>query len=347
MSSQNQIIIPDWLLTMPKVELHVHLEGTVGPEALWQLARRHGVDLGVTSEQGVAELFRYTDFTHFIDTFTMCSDCLRTADDLGAAVEVHGDELVRQNVRYAEMHFNPEPHYRRRGISYSDALGAMNAARARLLDRYGLELRWIADGVRDAASGPGSVDQTVDWMIEAGPDSGVVALGLGGNEIGNPPHLFATAFQRAREAGFHVVAHAGEATGPDTIWDTLRALNVERIGHGVSAAQDPRLLAYLAERRIPLEICPTSNICTGVASSVEELPFKALIDAGVLFSINSDDPPMFGTDLATEYALVAEALNLDRQSVARLVASAIDQSFADNQIKNRLHCELAAHTPFE
>ncbi len=347
MPAPSQIIIPEWLMTMPKVELHVHLEGTVGPEMLWQLAQRHRVDLGVRSEQGVADLFQYTDFTHFIDTFTMCSDCLRTADDLGAAVDAYGEELARQNVRYAEIHFNPEPHHRRRRISFPEALVAMNEARARLLVRYGVELRWIADGVRDAASGPGSVDQTVDWMIEAGPDCGVVALGLGGNEIGNPPHLFASAFQRAREAGYHIVAHAGEATGSDAIWDTLRSLEVERIGHGVSAAQDPKLMAYLAEERVPLEICPTSNLCTGVVSSVVELPFEAFTEAGVLFSINSDDPPMFGTDLATEYALVAEAMNLDRQGVARLVASSIDQSFADDQIKTRLHSELSAHTPFE
>lgn len=345
MTSDPPVQVPEWLQTMPKVELHVHLEGAVSPDTLWTLSRKHGVDLGVRNLEEVARLYEFSDFAHFIDVFTMCSDVLRTADDLGMVVGAYGMELARQNVRYAEIHFNPEPHWRRRGITMSDALLAMNAARDLMQSRFGIEMRWIADGVRDAGSGPVSVDRTVDWMIEAGSGSRIVALGLGGNEIGHPPRDFAAAFGRARDAGFHVVAHAGEATGPETIWEAVNLLGAERIGHGLAAAGDPAVLAYLAEQRIPLEISPTSNLRTRVVSSMEEHPLRMFVEAGVRVSINSDDPPMFGTDLVSEYALAANALDLDREGVARMVLDAIDQSFAGTETKVRLCRELLAHTP--
>ena len=337
---------PEWLMTMPKVELHVHLEGTIGPATLWQLSLEHGVDLGVSTEEDVAGLFIYDDFTGFIDTFTRCSSCLKTARDLGKAVDAYGAELARQNVRYAEVHYNPEPHFRRSGIGFLEALESMNAARERVRKSHGIELRWIADGVRDANPGPISALHTVEWMIEHGPETGIVALGLGGNEIGRPPHDFTVPFQMAREAGYHVVAHAGEATGPDAIWDTLETLHAERIGHGIAAACDQRLLDHLARLGIPLEVSPTSNLRTGVIDSIDDLPLRAFAEAGVQFSINTDDPPMFGTDLVSEYAHAARLLELDRVGVARLVASTIDQSFADAETKARLQRELHEHTPF-
>ncbi|HYI24953.1 MAG TPA: hypothetical protein VD767_06040, partial [Thermomicrobiales bacterium] len=209
--------IPTWLATMPKLELHVHLEGTMTPDYLIRLIDRHGLDIGVRSVEDARALFTFTDFTHFINTFTMCSDCIRTADDLAGLVTEYGEELARQHVRYAEIHFNPEPHFRRKGIPFRDQLDAINDARRGVLDVHGLELRWIVDGVRDAAIGPPAAARAVDWMIDAGHDEGIVALGLGGNEIGNPPEPFQESFRRAREAGFHLVAHAGEACGPDSV----------------------------------------------------------------------------------------------------------------------------------
>lgn len=345
MGAESRPPVPDWLVTMPKVELHVHLEGTIGPATLWRLAQQNGVDLGVRNEDGVTELFRFRDFADFIDTFTVCSDCLRSADDLGLVAESYGDELARQHVRYAELHFNPEPNERRRGIAMDDALAAMNAARERLRLRHGIELRWIADGVRDADSGPASVERTVDWMIKVGHDSGIVALGLGGNEVGRPPGIHAAAFERARRAGFHLVAHAGEAAGPDSIWEALGTLHAERIGHGIAAVHDPALLAYLTGERIPLEICLSSNLQTGGVASIHEHPLPALYGAGVSVSLSSDEPLLFGTDLLTEYALAREMLDLDRQGMARLVLGAIEQSFADPATRDRLRRELLEHTP--
>jgi len=346
LDASNADPIPEWLLTMPKVELHVHLEGTMTPATLWHLVQLHDRDIGIASVEDAEALFRYRDFPHFIETFTTCSDCLRAASDLALLVSEYGAELARQNVRYAEIHFNPEPHHRRKGIPFADQLRAINEARSRVADEHGVELRWIVDGVRDAIPGPTAADRALGWMIEAGPESGIVALGLGGNEIDHPPAPFSRTFARARGAGFHLVAHAGEARGPESIRETLDYLEVERIGHGIAAAHDPDLMNDLSTRGIPLEIAPTSNVCTGVVRSVDDIPFKTFIEHGVEFSINSDDPPMFGTTLVYEYAKVVLALGMSRQDVAALVGRSIEHSFADDATKSRLKRELRAHTPY-
>jgi adenosine deaminase len=346
-TSGTQVNIPDWLVTMPKVELHVHLEGTISPSTLWMLVQRNRADIGVTSLTEAEALFQYTDFTHFIDTFTRCSMSMRTAEDLGLLVRAYGAELARLGARYAEVHFNPEPHRRWRGLGIHEQLSAMNEARSDVLNDHGVELRWIADGVRDAVPGPISATHTVDMMIEAGPESGIVALGLGGNELKTAPRLFAEAFRRAREAGFHVVAHAGEARGPESIREAIESLGAERIGHGVRSVEDPALLDMLRERQIPLEICPTGNVCTGVVKLLEGHPLQDIAGAGVTFSISTDDPPMFGTDLTSELAISSQLLGLDRNGTAQLMASTIRQSFAPDDLKGRLLAELDAHTSLE
>jgi aminodeoxyfutalosine deaminase len=341
------VVTPDWLVTMPKVELHVHLEGTISPATLWELVQRNQADIGIKSLDDAESLFFYTDFTHFIDTFTRCSMSMRTADDLGLLVRAYGAELARQGARYAEVHFNPEPHRRWRSLSIQEQLSAMNAARADVLDKHGVELRWIADGVRDAVPGPISASHTVDMMLEAGPDSGIVALGLGGNELMTAPALFIDAFRRARDAGFHVVAHAGEARGPESVRGAVEYLGAERIGHGIRSVEDPQLLEMLRDHEIPLEVCPTSNVCTGVVQSLQGHPLRDIAEAGVAFSISSDDPPMFGTNLTSELAIASQLLGLDRHGMAHLMASTISQSFAPDELKCRLLADLIEHTSLD
>ncbi|HYJ12385.1 MAG TPA: adenosine deaminase [Thermomicrobiales bacterium] len=335
--------VPEWLWALPKVELHVHLEGTIAPETLVELDRRHGHPQGLTSVASAAAWYHYTDFPGFIDTFTRISDQILHADDLGFVVERYGTDLARQGVRYAEVHYNAEPHLRRKGISLRAGLQSMNDARQRVLDVHGVEMRWIVDGVRDADIGPRSVDISIDWIVEAGPESGIVALGLGGNEIDRPAHKFAKSFQRAHDEGIKVVAHAGEAVGPASIRETLDYLDPARIGHGVTAAQDESLMAHLAARGIPLEISPTSNVRTGVVASYEAVPLRTFQEHGVRFSINSDDPPMFGTDLVSEYALAIDMLGMGRDQTVLFVADSIDQSFAPPDVKSKLMKELLGH----
>lgn len=336
----NAVPVPAWITRIPKIELHVHLEGTVATETLLDLAASNGIDPGFNSVAEAQAFFAYRDFPHFINVFIRVSECLCSPADFGRIVREYGERLVRQRVMYAELHFNPEPHARRRGIEFHAMLGAMNSARLELHSRYGLELRWIADGVRDAASGPASVERTVDWMIEAGPSSGIVALGLGGDERRTPPHLFSAAFARARKAGFHVTAHAGETTGPERIRQTVDVLGVERIGHGISVRNDPALMELLATRYIPLELCPTSNLRTGVIPDLESLSLRGMMRAGVPFSLNSDDPALFNTSLEEEYARVVDAFDLTVDELVAIVESGITQSFADERTKATLRRRL-------
>ncbi len=225
---------------MPKAEIHVHLEGSVRPATLLELAQRNGVQPPAGDEAGLREFFRFRDFPHFIEVYIAVCSCLRTPEDFATIVLELGEDAAAQNIRYLEIHFNPETNVRKRGLDFHQMLAGMNRGRAEARERWGVEMRWIADGVRDSETSPYSVTQTVDWITALSADDGVVALGLGGNEVGYPPAPFVADFARARAAGLHTVAHAGETTGHATICDSLDFLGVERIGHGVRAMENPR-----------------------------------------------------------------------------------------------------------
>lgn len=329
------------IVAMPKAELHVHLEGTVGAETLRALAARHGVPMP-TDEEQLRRFYQFRDFPHFIEVYRAISQCLREPADFERITLELGDEAARQNIRYLEVFFSPEPHVRTRGISFEGMLGGMNAGRDEIRRRHGIELRWIADGVRDADTGFGSVSRTVDWLRRLDPADGVLGLGLGGNEVGNPPAQFVDAFVAARRAGLRVVAHAGETTGPETIWATLRQLGAERIGHGIRAIEDPDLVAYLVEQGTPLEVCPTSNLRTGVVASADAHPFRALDDAGVFVTVNSDDPPMFGTTLTDEYRFLVRHFGYDADGIERIALNAVRAAFLPDDEKARLLSEFEA-----
>ena len=199
-------------------------------------------------------------------------------------------------------------------------------------------LRWIYD--IPGESGLPAADATLDYALNHAPDA-LVGFGLGGPEIGVPRPQFQPHFDAARAAGLRSVPHAGETTGPQTVWDAVRLLGAERIGHGTSSAQDPALLAHLAEAGIPLEVCPSSNIATRAVETLDQHPITAFRDAGVVITVNSDDPPMFGTDLNAEYAIAADLLDLDEAGLKALATTAVDVSFAPDDVKARLRGEIA------
>jgi adenosine deaminase len=312
---------------MPKAEIHLHLEGSVRPGTLLELARRNGLQPPAADEAGLHEFFRFRDFPHFIEVYIAVCSCLRTPEDFATIVRELGEDAAAQNIRYLEVHFNPETNVRKRGLDFHEMLAGMNRGREDSRQRWGVEMRWIADGVRDSETSPRSVTQTVDWIAALSPADGVVALGLGGNEVGYPPAPFAADFARARAAGLHTVAHAGETTGHATICDSLDLLGVERIGHGIRAVDNPGLVERLARDRVPLEISPTSNLCTGVVASLDEHPFRALDEAGVLVTINSDDPPLFGTTLTDEFLILARHWGYDADGLQRIALNAVDVAF--------------------
>lgn len=330
-------ILERFLTAMPKAELHVHLEGTVRPRTLLALAKRHGIVPPARNEAELAAFFRFRDFPHFIEVYMRVCDCLRHPDDFALIVRELGEEAAAQNVRYLEVHFNPEPHVRKRGLTFAGILAGMNAGRSDARVRWGVEMRWIADGVRDAESGLHSVSTTVEWISRLDGGDGVVALGLGGDEVGHPPTPFAPAFRAAREAGLRLVAHAGETTGPETIWSSLRDLGVERIGHGLRAIDDPALVDHLAATGVALELCPTSNLRTGVVADVASHPFRALDAAGVVVTVNSDDPALFGTSLTDEYRLLATGFGYGADDLERISLNAVRSSFLPPAEKANLH----------
>jgi len=327
---------------LPKAELHVHHVGSASPRIVSTLAARHPDSKVPTDPEALADYFTFTDFAHFIDVYLSVVDLVRTPEDVRLLTFEIARDMARQNVRYAELTLTPYSSVRR-GIDEYGFMAAIEDARKAAEAEFGTVLRWCFDIPGEA--GLESAEETVRLATtDSIRPEGLVSFGLGGPEIGVPRPQFKPYFDRAIAAGLHSVPHAGETTGPGTVWDALVHLGAERIGHGTTSAQDPRLLAHLAEHRIPLEVCPTSNIATRAVTTIEEHPIKQFVDAGVVVTVNSDDPPMFGTDLNNEYAVAARLLDLDERGVAALAKNAVHASFLDEPGKARIAAEIDTYT---
>ena len=324
---------------LPKAELHVHHVGSASPRIVSELAARHPDSRVPSDPEALADYFTFTDFAHFIEVYLSVVDLIRTPEDVRLLTYEVARDLARQQVRYAELTITPFSSTVRRGIDERAFMDAIEDARKTAEAEFGTVLRWCFDIPGEA--GLESAEETARLATDdrVRPE-GLVSFGLGGPEIGVPRPQFRPYFDRAIAAGLHSVPHAGETTGPETVWDALRELRAERIGHGTSSARDPKLLAHLAEHRIPLEVCPTSNIATRAVATLDEHPIRAFVDAGVLVTVNSDDPPMFGTDLNTEYAVAARLLELDERGVAALAKNAVQASFLDPAGKARIAAEI-------
>ncbi len=322
---------------LPKAELHVHHVGSASPAIVAELAQRHEGATSVPSDPDqLKDFFTFTDFAHFIEVYLSVVDLIRTPDDIWTLTYAVAGDLALQNVRYAELTLTPYTSVVR-GIAPEAFCEAVEDARVRAKKDHGVELRWCFD--IPGESGLPAADLTIDVALNQHPD-GLVSFGLGGPEIGVPRPQFQPHFERARAAGLHSVPHAGESTGPETIWDSIRTLGAERIGHGIAAAQDPALMAHLAAADIPLEVCPTSNVCTRSVPSLEQHPLATLVANGVSLSINSDDPPMFDTTLNQEYEVAADLLGLDFDGLADLARAAVQQSFLDPEGKDAILEEI-------
>lgn len=325
---------------LPKAELHVHHVGSASPQTVAELAARYEGATPVPADvDRLTEYFTFTDFAHFVEVYLSVVDLIRDAQDVWTLTYDIARDLAAQNVRYAELTLTPYSSVVR-GIPAEAFCEAVEDARARAEADFGLALRWCFDIPGEA--GLPSADLTLDIALGHQP-AGLVSFGLGGPEIGVPRPQFAPHFAAARAAGLHSVPHAGESTGPQTVWDALTHLGAERIGHGISAAKDPALMAHLREHGIVLEVCPTSNVCTRAVASLDEHPLADLVAAGVPVTINTDDPPMFSTTLNREYAVAAELLGLDETGVADLSRAAVRASFLDAAAKATLLAEIDAY----
>jgi aminodeoxyfutalosine deaminase len=328
----------DFVAGLPKVELHVHHVGSASPRIVSELAARHPGTVPSDLDE-LREFYVFRDFGHFIEVYLAVVDLLREPQDIRLLTYEVASDMAAQNIRYAELTLTPWTSVQT-GIPIEAFVEAVEDARVAAERDHGIRLRWIFD--IPGESGLRAAQDTLGYALEHGPHT-LVGFGLGGPEVGVDRPQFADVFARARAAGLHSVPHAGETTGPQTVWDALRDLGAERIGHGTSSVQDPDLVAYLVEQRIPLEVCPTSNIATRAVDRLANHPIREMYDAGITVTVNSDDPPMFGTTLNTEYEIAAELLDLDESGIVRLAQNAVQASYMSAPEKASLIAEIDAY----
>jgi aminodeoxyfutalosine deaminase len=315
-------------VTFPKIELHVHLEGTVRPDTLLEIARRNDYPLPAETVEGLAQLYDYRDFAHFIEVWILTTNALQQQEDFHQIVVDYAAEAAKHGAVYVEGIFSPAERARR-GVDWEEMFAGYCNGAQEARERHGVEVRLTPDIFRGATDQ--EADQVLRYSVEY-RDRGVVGVGLGGLEAEYPPEDYAAVFDRIRAEGLGSVPHAGEVAGPASIRGALDALGADRIRHGIRAVEDPELLAGLAERRIVLDVCPVSNVRTGAAPSLAEHPLPQLLEAGVLCSINTDDPAMFDTDLTREYEAAASIGAHPRSAYEAGVAGAL----CDDETRNRL-----------
>lgn len=327
-----------FIARMPKVELHVHLEGAVRPATLLALAARHGVALPFADEAAFRAAFRFRDFARFFALYDLICDCLRTPDDLATLAYDLGGAAVADNIRYLETGTSMT-NGRRRAMPFDEQLAGLRAGAERAERDFGVRMRFIPEII----PGPGIAEawRLVRWAV-ARQDRGICALGLAGSEVGRDHAALAPLFAYARDAGLPRAPHAGETGGPEHVRAALRELHADRIGHGVRAVEDRALVEELRAARVPLEVCPTSNVLLGVYPTLAAHPIRALWDAGVCVTVNTDDPTLFGITLSAEYRRLASTHGFTRDELRALSLNAVRATFLPPADKVALLAEFEA-----
>ncbi|MGH9475264.1 MAG: adenosine deaminase [Terriglobales bacterium] len=312
------------LRAMPKAELHLHLEGSLSPETLWTLAQRQGAPLGLDSLVACCKLYEFSDFAGFIQAIKTASLLLTSPADYATAVAGLAQYLRSQGVVYSEV-FLSLGILLWRGVAVEPYWAAIEQARAQAEAQTGVRLRWIFDAVRQFGAEP--FERVVNWAIKLQTSGSVLAIGIGGDETQRPASEFATGYARARDYGLRTTIHAGETCGPASIWAALKHLQPDRIGHGLHAFLDERLLGELARRQIPLEICPTSNYKTGAWHDSLPYPAHSYYKRGIKLVISSDDPGIFGCTLQGEYAWLGDQGGFSYEELRGLAAQSLALAF--------------------
>lgn len=322
------------LRRLPKIELHLHLEGAIPLPALWQLVQKYGGTPEVPNLDALKQKFQFRDFGHFIDTWVWKNNFIREYEDFTLIADAVAASLVEQGIIYSELMFSPGD-FARHGLE----LGPITAAIRRGLQRHESKITTplILDLIRDF--GPEKGRRWLDEGFEV-RDLGIVGIGIGGSEGPYPPEAYGDIYHRARQLGFHTTAHAGEAAGAASVWGAVQSLGVERIGHGTRAVEDPALLRYLQEHQIAIEACPISNVRTAVVKSLRDHPIKQFLDEGLLVCVNTDDPAMFHTSLEEEFRALHETFGFGLREVKKLTLNAITASFASHELKQKLKIEV-------
>jgi len=314
-------------INIPKIENHIHLEGAIPHKTLWMLIQKYGGDDYVTNLEQLEERFKFRDFNHFINMWVWKNQFLREYEDFKLISEAVFNDLANQNVKYAEVFISPSLF--RQKLETQKIVEAISSS---VQSNKRIKINLIVDLVRDY--GPDEM-RTLHEINEV-KHLGIIGIGIGGTEHKYPADLFKDIYNQAREYGFKTTAHAGEAAGPESIWKAIKDLKVDRIGHGTRAIEDPRLLDYLSENKIPIELCPLSNLKTRIIESFEKHPIIKYLEKGILISINTDDPKMFGNTLAEEYEQLMITFNLTVNEVVNIIRNSIQTTWLDEQEKTKL-----------
>jgi aminodeoxyfutalosine deaminase len=314
------------LAALPKAELHLHLEGSIAPETVVVLAARRGIELSV---EEVAARYRYLDFAGFLDAYKWVTSFLREPNDYRLIADELCERLLRQNVVYAEITISAGVMLRRGQDVAANFLAIRESGES--AGKRGLRVQWIMDAVRQFGSEQAM--ETARWAVRLASE-GVVAFGIGGDEVSIPASQFCSTYEFARAGGLHALAHAGEIGGPEVMREAIECLGVERIGHGLAAMHDPKLMDQLAESGLTLEVCPTSNLRTGALgrqlrtreARLEDHPLKSFFRSSLRLALSTDDPAMFQTDLLDEYEATAR-MGFSPADMARLAEMSFSAAF--------------------
>ena len=322
---------------LPKAELHLHIEGTLEPEMMFDLAAHNGIDLPFANVEEVRAAYEFSDLQSFLDIYYQGAAVLVTEQDFFDLMYAYLGRAAADGVRRAEIFFDPQTHTER-GIDFSVFMGGFTRAIDAASEKWGISAGLIMCFLRHL---PG--EAAIETWSEAAPYANLmVGVGLDSSEVGNPPEWFAEAYQLARDAGLHAVAHAGEEGPPAYISGALDSLGSERIDHGVRSAEDPDLVERLVAEQIPLTMCPLSNVKLRVFNRLEDHNLKDLLDRGVRVTVNSDDPAYFGGYVLDNYVAIAEALNLSREDLIALARNSIEATFLSVDEKAALLADLEA-----
>ena len=325
----------EFIKNLPKAELHLHIEGTLEPEMMFELAQRNDIDLPYESVSEVKEAYDFDNLQSFLDIYYKGSQVLQKEQDFYDLTWAYLEKAVKQNVRHAEIFFDPQSHTDR-GIAFETAYQGIDRALQDGKTKLGISSQLILSFLRHL-----SQEEAFATLEQALPyKDNIPAVGLDSAEKGNPPSKFKAVFDRAQAEGFLTVAHAGEEGPPEYIWEAINLLNVSRIDHGVRSMDDPKLLDYLVEKQIPLTVCPLSNVELKVFDSMAKHNLKQLLDLGICATVNSDDPSYFGGYIAENYEAAQSALDLTKQDLYQLAKNSFQASFLPPESKHQLIAEL-------
>jgi adenosine deaminase len=334
---------------LPKAELHVHLEGAIPPSTALQLANKYS-HLGLVDQ---VELFQesttYMNYEGFHSYYQICMQLMRSAEDFALVVYECGRDMMDQNIRYREMYVSiyQHLHFWEKSLHLRDIFDGLSIGCRKARDDFDVEIQWIFGiprhrhftGENPRVFNPTIATKVLEYALE-GTEYGVIGIGLGGNEVNASAKPFRDIFQRAKEMGLRSIPHAGETEGAMSVWDAIEELQADRISHGVRSIEDKNVVKELVARRIPLDICPTSNIRLGIYSTINQLPFRQLDELGVIVTINSDDPSIIGSSLCDEYALVATEFGYKMNDLVRFARNSIQASYATVESKAKYLSEI-------